>query len=1060
MKLMQIDRRGRGRRAPSFVAIGLLLVAAGSLRTAADEQPPPGTVSKLSPFPNFASGIDKEMAAANNANWASQYTFLKVDDQNQLAFEHTSNNEAAGCKGNELVKLDLSTGRRLAAACPVFDFTPMYPYGQALGSPSSYSDVTVVFPKQRAILYPQLAASASGALGGEVVALSEDTLSVVGSLCVGPSASAIGAGVLACSAPNVDTSTGSRVPLPPYNYIHGLSRSGDDLVVLTDNGMERTYPSIPPLGVAASLYHLDSSADGHVSFTLRWTVHIPSSECSQSLRISDTWSVTAAYLSRPSDGPPSLFVPCAVGNVSTDGNGIPRIIKVPLDPTCTCPLSDPPARMLGVTAPAPAAGFLFDPDGQRGYLIPSAVTPPVFGATVLVYDGHGAGSIVGRFAIDSDPITTGSYYLFGVDPDTGRFYAEDAGHGLRVVDGRRTPLNPGAFFPWIVSPIGTVGAVRVLQVAHPDPTHPYTRVFLGLATSFEKPGQHMDSFTILADRLPVTQDPPPAVVDNNTYPGQPPAGSDVSSSYSTHGSGYGIHSDLVGGYAGAYYNTIGYFQPVPYGGQTVDVAMGSVESAALRDGVGQASSSAMFDLNGFGSQLYRSCTDRNAPANCLPPQCDVTKVHPPQDPCPAIYEAALANDPLVKPHQSTAQEWPYPTAECSHPGPKAKDERRGIYQTETHSTEPDAPHPSMTPIPYTDTGVGAKAATDCADQVIAMGQYSCGATGAPAGGGSPALPGDACNAGGQSLTVSSAQTTTTVIAPDRNGGKARTEVTASVAGLHLTLPDGSQLSIGEISQFAMAEAGGRAGTAHTLRTVSIQDVRVSRPDGSVSTACVGVGSCMGENGSQAALLLGLLNGLLPARLYVTIPAANEPFGVESDGISPKGSPGGYQAVLEADAAQQQGDRQFNAMTGFRGSESKLLPALRIVQYSPGAAQVSREVLDFAGVEADAQLGYQVTEATTGGNNPVTVDQTQSMIEAGVPPSTSFVPGDAASSGLPGQQQVAQKYPPGLLGLAERALTGLGWLVRSPLAGAQMAAFLVLLGGPLLLMRRRWITHSR
>jgi hypothetical protein len=157
--------------------------------------------------------------------------------------------------------------------------------------------------------------------------------------------------------------------------------------------------------------------------------------------------------------------------------------------------------------------------------------------------------------------------------------------------------------------------------------------------------------------------------------------------------------------------------------------------------------------------------------------------------------------------------------------------------------------------------------------------------------------------------------------------------------------------------------------------------------------------------------------------------------------------------VQASPTQQQGDKQFNAITGFRGAESKFLPALRIVLYDPGSSQISREILDFAGVEADAQMGLQVASAFAGDTGPA-IDMTQAMADAGVAPLSSYVPGTAGSLALAGQP-AGTHFSPGLQGLVERALAGLNWLVRSPMAGLQMATFLGLLGVPFLLMRRRW-----
>jgi hypothetical protein len=266
-------------------------------------------------------------------------------------------------------------------------------------------------------------------------------------------------------------------------------------------------------------------------------------------------------------------------------------------------------------------------------------------------------------------------------------------------------------------------------------------------------------------------------------------------------------------------------------------------------------------------------------------------------------------------------------------------------------------------------------------------------------------------------------------------------------GIRLALPDGTLVDINQVTQSATAVAGGLPGTATTVRTVDISGVTVTKPSRAPDVICAG--SCRGS-----ASLLDALNSLDPAHLFVTLPSPDQPFGVEQDGVSPKGSPGGYLATVQASVAQQGGDEKFNGMTGFSGTEKSFLPALRVILYDPGDATLSREILDFAGVEVDAALGVDVvgTDSTT---IVPTVDSTQSMIQAGLTGAFNNATGTTpGSSGTSGQQRPVV-YHSGLLGVLERTLDGLRWLVRSPWAGAQMAAFLVLLGLPVMALRRRW-----
>jgi hypothetical protein len=300
------------------------------------------------------------------------------------------------------------------------------------------------------------------------------------------------------------------------------------------------------------------------------------------------------------------------------------------------------------------------------------------------------------------------------------------------------------------------------------------------------------------------------------------------------------------------------------------------------------------------------------------------------------------------------------------------------------------------------------------------------------------------------LTLSQAETTTDNSPPGSNGGLAVSTVTARAAGIHLILSDGAAIDIGEIDHTAKAWAGGQTATAGTKRTLSIHDVRLTPPGGEAVVLCQGQESC--ADGGQLEALLDQLNSLDPTHIYATVPTPDEPFGVDSDGTSPKGSPGGYLGQVQASVIEQQGDVQFNNMTGFEGTEKTLLPALRIVVFDPGDAQINREVLDLAGVEADARLGIDVELPFSDVTNPPAIDIQQAEAAAGLVPGAPFATGNGGGGGVPVGPQPRHK---GLLALWDRTLDGLGWLVRSPFGAIQMAAFLTLLGIPVALMRRRW-----
>lgn len=1036
-----------------------------------------GPVFVESHFPNWATAVDAQQAQQpNEYNWASKDTDVLVDNPNHLALViNGAREQTFTCRGGgeEIVKYDLDTAQRLGAGCATVPPNPAQ-----LGFDNGDGLWAAVSSKSRVVVVGQIIPNTASL---ERFALtSEDSLSDVKFVCVGPVGFAISdsTGLAPCESASVDNP--ASPPTPPFPFVHGftLDPVTNDLLVLTDPRDPQVVAAnndLPPLGVRVAAYRLEGVGT-NVTVRLRWVVQVAPNLCQASLVQESTfgaWQTGAPFFSdNPSD--PALFVPCSSGNTSLGASGA-TVVKIPLQGgDCMCP--EPGVTGSAVAAPAAAGGFLFDPVGERGYLLPQAGTANAYGATVLVYDGHGQGSMAGRFSIGETPQKnlSGAYY-FAVDPGTGRFYAEDVKNGLRVVDGRRTPITPGFFFP-IVQPVPIPPEVNYLDVIQPDSDHPHTRLIVPLSTRLVLGIPRMDYLSVIADELPVSTDPPPDEADSNTFAGPVPDGAALSSNYGEAARGFGFHSDLVGGYAGVVYNSnpdqFAFSDEYPYGRSTLDVAAGVVESSTLRDGAAQGAASAFADINGLATGLYHQCTDRYSLQTCLPPNCapNLNGQQTALDPCAPIYSALAAEQALTSPatpRPSSAQGWPYPTAECSEPGGDSSQAVDGLYKTPDHSTAPSA-----TPAPQEDLldtnqsvgapvtsafATGARAEAQCGGPFRALGRFQCygaaSTSAATPGTGSSFASASTCLQP-QTIMFSSAETTSSMTPPADNGGVAETSVTASVSGVRFLLPDKATIEIGQVLQTATVWAGGRAGTARTSRTVVIHDVRTSNPlDGSSTTLCAGSGCVVGASADTAAPLLQALNALDPGHIFVSLPTPDTRFGIEADGVSPAGSPGGYLAAIEANPIEQQGDHDFNDMTrGFDHAESTLLPALRIVAYDSGNSQISREIFDFAGVEADAHLGIEVNEAIP--DTAPTVDETQAMIEAGVPPVSTYIPGTTGSAAFPGQP-AATDYHGGLLGVIERTLDGMSWLYRAPFAGIQMAAFLVLLGLPLLLSRRRW-----
>jgi hypothetical protein len=194
-------------------------------------------------------------------------------------------------------------------------------------------------------------------------------------------------------------------------------------------------------------------------------------------------------------------------------------------------------------------------------------------------------------------------------------------------------------------------------------------------------------------------------------------------------------------------------------------------------------------------------------------------------------------------------------------------------------------------------------------------------------------------------------------------------------------------------------------------------------------------------------VLEQINTSFPTLLFATQPAAATPYGSDANG--PKGSPGGYQAVVQSNATELYGDEQFNGMPE---EEASQLPALRIIVYGfrDGAPNETRLVADFAGLETDSELGVQPADDVA---PPPPIDYPQAPVDATgrqLPPlDNGILPPVPTPSTV-----IDQRTPTGPLGLVVKTFHGLEWLMRSPLAAIQMAGFLCLLGLPLVMMRRR------
>lgn len=326
---------------------------------------------------------------------------------------------------------------------------------------------------------------------------------------------------------------------------------------------------------------------------------------------------------------PVLYVPCNVGWSGHLDDGFATtyrsgVVAVPIGAGAGCPTGRQcPTSGIEQVAVAPTdfGGFVFDPGSDRAF---APNNKGATGVSLLVYDGA-SNAFVSRTSIGTATDRNGS--SIGLDPRTGRLYATGFA-ALTLLDGRRSPMGTGLVDRRFQG--YTYGTD--LAAISPDRKHPYTRV---VVPYFECGSTTLNcalpSITVLADRIPVTVNPPLSDRDAGTYNG-PIGGRATSITYSADASGYGAHVVWVGS-AGAVMNN-------ENGGNNStglalaegdrDLLAGYVRKVSLGEESAAAAASPLGDGNGSTSQ-------------------------------------AVTDDPPNVPHVAD-HGWPYPTVACGYPG--------------------------------------------------------------------------------------------------------------------------------------------------------------------------------------------------------------------------------------------------------------------------------------------------------------------------------------------------------------------------------------------------------
>ena len=672
---------------------------------------------------------------------------------------------------------------------------------------------------------------------------------------------------------------------------------------------------------------------------------------------------------------PALFLACSFSAVLGQGER-DGIVKVALKnaahggkclPTAPagslCPTG---ARSDEAVAVEPGGGqafndLLFDPVSEHGFM----PQPTSAGDILLVYDGPDA-AFEGRAQVAS--AADQQLIVFGYDATQGRLYSVTHQAGTYAIDIRRNPVSEGSHFTG--SQFEDFVDHVVLPVLPPSPAHPYARI---LAPDMNRPA----AFTVYGDSRPISADAPLSALDANTYSGAAPAGKQVSLSYSGAGRGYGVHSDFVGGAAGLLgdlgsnntsLGTLGETLggQLPASRRTTDLLAGYVERTQVANGSSLASAAALGDGNGASAGDLANDTDSSRLGG------------------------------------NTTQEWPYPDAACSQPGPSATDSKIGEYST-TYGSDGSPQQQQIA-----GTSQDGSASVDCVART-----GSAGASGLATKG---------------QFSLSSAISSLPVVSADFSyvevkvypaapGRPQRSVVSSLARGVAVTLPDGEQISFGDVRQTVSAHAGGIFGSAGTTREVIVDHFAIDG-DQRCATDC------------DLRSVVAQINSFFPGLVEAVVP--------EPDPAYAAGSPGGYIAGIQSSAGQQVADEQFNEMAP---EEASILPGLRLFLDDPkdGQPTINREVLDLAGAEADAEEGLQYF-GEPGAVQGLTIQQIDQLL--GELPGG---PGQVArgSGGSPAQ------------GAVERVFTGFGWLLRNPLGWVVMLQFYAVFAVPILMARRRW-----
>jgi hypothetical protein len=185
-----------------------------------------------------------------------------------------------------------------------------------------------------------------------------------------------------------------------------------------------------------------------------------------------------------------------------------------------------------------------------------------------------------------------------------------------------------------------------------------------------------------------------------------------------------------------------------------------------------------------------------------------------------------------------------------------------------------------------------------------------------------------------------------------------------------------RVRIGELRARAETWAFGRKGTAGSSYERALLDVWIDTDgDGDADVTCA---SC------DARALLPDINRALGGTAVVRMPDPDAAF-------HPNGSPGGYQSVVRRDIFESL------AASALNSDDAPEVPGLEVIAYADGRAGRSRQIFQFAAVEAESRYGIYLlpseteqapTRARTIRKTIVPPAPPPARVEPGVPPTVT------------------------------------------------------------------------